>query len=175
MLFFIYGFIVISHTGLQQRIMQQRWLSLALGGICIAALFPLWGAQGDAPIGTPRYVQIFTVFGISAWCWVLAIFGFGMKHLTRNTPFLQRANEAVLPFYVLHQSILIYVGYVVVQWDIPAGFKWLIIAPVSFAIIIGLIAIIRRVNVLRFLFGMKPLPRSTEAVPTAMPAPQAGE
>jgi hypothetical protein len=175
MLFFIYGFVVISHTGLQQRIMQQRWLSLALGAIGMTALFPLWGAQGDAAIGTARYVQIFTIFGISSWCWVLAIFGFGMKHLTFNKPYLQPLNEAVLPFYVLHQSILIYVGYVVVQWDIPALAKWLIIAPLSFAIIIGLIAIIRRVNVLRFLFGMKPLPRADRSVPATTPAPQASK
>jgi hypothetical protein len=71
---------------------------------------------------------------------VLAIFGFGMKHLTFNKPYLPPLNEAVLPFYVLHQSILIYVGYVVVQWDIPALAKWLIIAPLAFAIILGLIA-----------------------------------
>ena len=156
-LFFIYGYVVISHAGLQHRILQQRWLSLAAGVICIAALFALWGAQGDAPIGTPRYAQIFTLFGISAWCWVLAIFGFGMQHLTRNTPVLQRASEVVLPFYVLHQSVLIYVGYFVVQWNISAELKWIIIAPLSFAIVIGSIAIIRRVNVLRFLFGLKPL------------------
>jgi hypothetical protein len=165
LLFFIYGFVVIAHAGLQQRIMQQRWLSLALGAVCFVVLAVIWGSQGDAPYGVPRYAQIFTVFGISAWCWVLAIFGFGMKHLTFNKPYLQPLNEAVLPFYVLHQSILIYVGYFVVQWDIPALAKWLIIAPLSFAIIIGLIAIIRRVNVLRFLFGMRPLPKS--------PAPRA--
>jgi peptidoglycan/LPS O-acetylase OafA/YrhL len=170
LLFFIYGFVVIAHVGLQRRIMQQRWLSLALGVVCFAALAVLWGAQGDAPMGTPRYVQIFTIFGISAWCWVLAIFGFGMKHLTFNKPYLQPLNEAVLPFYVLHQSILIYVGYVVVQWDIPALAKWLIIAPLSFAIIIGLIAIIRRVNVLRFLFGMKPLKKSTVPRVVGLPA-----
>ena len=106
---------------------------------------------------------------------MLAIFGFGMKHLTRSTPFLQRANEAVLPLYVLHQSVLIYVGYFVVQWDISAGLKWLIIAPLSFAIIVGLIAIIRRVNVLRFLFGMKPLRRSAQPAPAVTPVPQAAE
>jgi peptidoglycan/LPS O-acetylase OafA/YrhL len=165
LLFFVYGFVVISHAGLQQRIMQQRWLSLILGIVCFAVLAVIWGSQGDAPYGAPRYAQIYTAFGISAWCWVLAIFGFGMKHLTFNKPYLQPLNEAVLPFYVLHQSVLIYVGYVVVQWDIPALAKWLIIAPLSFAIIVGLIAIIRRVNVLRFLFGMKPLPKS--------PAPRA--
>jgi hypothetical protein len=136
-------------------------------------LFVIWGTQGDAPYGAPRYAQIFAVFGISGWCWVLAIFGFGMKHLTRSTPFLQRANEAVLPFYVLHQSVLIVVGYFVVQWDIPAGLKWLTIAPLSFAIIIGLYEIIRRVNVLRFLFGMRPLRQSDRPAPVAVPAPEA--
>ena len=170
MLFFIYGFVVISHTGLQRRIVQQRWLSLALGAICIVALFVLWGAQGDAPIGTPRYAQIFTVFGISAWCWVLAIFGFGIKHLTRSTPFLQRANEAVLPFYVLHQSVLIYVGYFCRAVGHSrrievADYR----AAARFAIIVGLIAIIRRVNVLRFLF-MKPLKEPSAARIAQQPA-----
>jgi peptidoglycan/LPS O-acetylase OafA/YrhL len=175
MLFFIYGFVVISHAGLQRRIMQQRWLSLALGMVGFAVLFVIWGTQGDAPYRAPRYAQIFTAFGISGWCWVLAIFGFGMKHLTRNTPFLQRANEAVLPFYVLHQSVLIVVGYFVVQWDFPAGLKWLIIAPLSFAIIIGLIEILRRVNVLRFMFGMKLLRQSDRPAPAAVPVAQASK
>ncbi|NTU64860.1 MAG: acyltransferase family protein [Chloroflexi bacterium] len=172
MLFFIYGFIVISHPGLQERIKQQRWLSLGLGVIGIAVLFVIWGAQGDPYFGSTRFAQIFTVFGLSSWCWVLAIFGFGMKHLTRNSKYLAPLNEAVLPFYVLHQSILIVVGYFVVQWDISAELKWLIIAPMSFAIIVGLIGIIRRVNVLRFLFGMKPLHRSAHAASAVMPAPQ---
>ena len=175
MLFFIYGFVVISHAGLQERIKQQRWLSLGLGVVGIAALFALWGAQGDPLFGSTRFAQVFTIFGISSWCWVLAIFGFGMKHLTRNSPYLQPLNEAVLPFYVLHQSILIYVGYVVVQWNIPALAKWLIIAPLSFAIIVGSIAIIRRVNVLRFLFGMKPLPRSAQPAPAVTSVPQTPE
>ena len=54
MLIFIYRFEVISHAVLQRRIMQQRWLSLALGGICFVALALLRDAQDDAPIGTLR-------------------------------------------------------------------------------------------------------------------------
>ena len=92
-----------------------------------------------------------------------------------SPPFLQRANEAVLPFYVLHQSILIYVGYFVVPWDIPALLKWLIIAPTALAIIIGLYEIVRRVNVLRFLFGLKPLRRSAQPAPAVTPVPQTTE
>ncbi len=57
----------------------------------------------------------------------------------------------------------------------PPALKWLIIAPLSFAIIVGLIAIIRRVNVLRFLFGLKPLRRSDRPAPAVVPAPQASQ
>ena len=63
-------------------------------------------------------------------------------------------------------------GYFVVQWPIPDLLKWFMIAPVSFAIIVGLYEIIRRVNVLRFLFGMKPLRRTDRPASAPVPVPQ---
>ena len=51
-------------------------------------------------------------------------------------------------------------GYFVVQWAIPDLLKWLIIVPVSFVIIMTLYEfLVRRFNVMRVLFGMKPLPK----------------
>jgi glucans biosynthesis protein C len=80
--------------------------------------------------------------------------------LNFSTPFLTYANEAVLPFYILHQTVLLTIGYLVFQWLLPAGLSWAIIATASFAIIMVLYEyLIRRHNVLRFLFGMKPLPK----------------
>jgi hypothetical protein len=74
----------------------------------------------------------------------------------------------VLPFYVLHQSVLIVVGYFVVQWDIPDLLKWFVITPTSFVIIIGAYEwLIRRSNVLRVLFGLKP--RQPAAQPRPVP------
>jgi hypothetical protein len=64
-------------------------------------------------------------------------------------------------FYILYQSVLIYLGYFVVQWPLPALLKWLIIAPTSFIIIVAPYEfLLRRVSALRFLFGMKPLPKT---------------
>jgi hypothetical protein len=64
----------------------------------------------------------------------------------------------VLPFYIFHQTVLLAVGFFVVQWALPAPLKWLIIASVSFAAILALYEfLVRRWNILRFLFGMKPL------------------
>jgi glucan biosynthesis protein C len=102
------------------------------------------------------------------WLRVLAILGFGMQHLTFSTPFLHYANEAVLPFYIMHQTVIISIGYYVVRQAIPDPLKFVIIAVSSFAIIAALYELlVRRSNVLRFLFGMKPRPKASGAQPTS--------
>ena len=57
--------------------------------------------------------------GFNCWCWVLVCVGFGRRYLNRNSPLLQRANEAVYPFYILHQTVLIALAYYVLPWPAP--------------------------------------------------------
>jgi peptidoglycan/LPS O-acetylase OafA/YrhL len=147
--FFLPGFVIISNEGLQRSIQRLRWLSLALG-ICLSIVRIMSWEPGSN-----------TLYELSAWFWILALLGFGRKHLKFNTSFLKRATEAVLPFYILHQTVLLSVGYFVVNWNIPDPLKWLIITLCSLGIILGLYEyLVRRNNVLRFLFGMKPMAKS---------------
>jgi peptidoglycan/LPS O-acetylase OafA/YrhL len=132
---------------------------LALVLVLLVTIFILYMAFGEQPFGTPLYALFFSLYGLWAWSWVLAILGFGMSHLSFTTPTLKYANEAVLPFYILHQPVLLGVGYFVVQWAIPDALKFVVIAACSFTIIMGSYELlVRRINILRFLFGMKPLP-----------------
>ena len=72
----------------------------------------------------------------------------------------------MLPFYVLHQTVLLSVGYFVVPWAIPDLLKWVIILLASFALIMVIYEfLVRRYNVMRFLFGMKPLPKAPAVQP----------
>jgi peptidoglycan/LPS O-acetylase OafA/YrhL len=94
----------------------------------------------------------------------LAILGLGIKHLNFDIPFLSYANEAVLPFYILHHPVLLSVGYFVVRWAIPATVKFVAIDAISFGIIMALYEfVVRRVNAIRFLFGMKLRVRTSAA------------
>jgi hypothetical protein len=78
----------------------------------------------------------------------------------------------VLPFYVLHQTVLLAVGYFVVGWAIPDLLKYLVIAASSFALIMVIYEfLVRRHNLLRFLFGMKPL-RPVPRSPLRPPRPR---
>jgi hypothetical protein len=69
---------------------------------------------------------------------------------------LRSANEGVMPFYILHQTVLLGIGYVVMTWDIHDALKWVIVFISSFTVIVTLYTLfIRKFEVLRFLFGMK--------------------
>jgi hypothetical protein len=59
-----------------------------------------------------------------------------------------------MPFYVVHQTIIVIIGFFVVQLDLIVFLKYLIISSISFVIVLGLVMVIKQFNVSRFLFGM---------------------
>ncbi len=149
------GYVFASDNRLLESITRFRWVSLVL-----AAVFTILYVRGEVHDD------------MILWSCVLTFVGFAGKYLKVNTPFLAYANEAVLPFYILHQTVLLVVGYFVVQWDIPTLAKWAIISITSFGSIMVMYEyIIRRVNVLRILFGMKAVKKAE--MPAAVPAPVA--
>jgi len=66
------------------------------------------------------------------------------------------ANEAVLPFYVLHEPVIVGAAWIIVRWHAPILAKYLALVLVSFAGTLALYEVfVRRLRVTRFLFGMK--------------------
>ena len=167
--FFVSGFVIISNERLQSSIKRWRWVSLGAGILLVPTVDVLWAAMGEPGFGTWGRALGTGPYCLSAWCWLLAILGFGMKHLSFNTPLLRHANEAVLPFYILHQSVIVTLGYFVVQWAIPDLLKFVLIVSGSFLGSMGLYEfLVRRNNVLRVLFGMKAKPRRSADVRSAL-------
>ncbi len=156
LLFFISGFVIISSERMQTSAMQMRWISLCGGIMTWGSIDPVWEALGNPSFGTWQYTIGTALWCLCAWCWLLAILGFGFQHLNQNKPFLSYANEAVLPFYILHQPVILALAYFIVQWAIPDLLKFGIILIASFGIVAVLYELfVRRFNLLRFLFGMK--------------------
>jgi len=170
-LFYIGGYVILSSQRLQERIIQMRWISLGLG-LVLSPVHLFFEFQTRYPAVDSLADKLADpLICVVVWCWLLAVLGFGMKHLNFNTPFLKYANEAVLPFYILHQSVIVCLGYFVLQWAIPDLLKFLIILSGSFLATIGIYEfLIRRHNALRFLFGMKLLPKASVAQPHLEPS-----
>jgi hypothetical protein len=79
-----------------------------------------------------------------------------MRYLAFDRPVLRYTNEGVLPFFILHQTVLLGIGYFIMTWEIPDVLKWAIVFSSSFIIIMAFYTLlIRKFELFRFLFGMK--------------------
>jgi surface polysaccharide O-acyltransferase-like enzyme len=81
----------------------------------------------------------------------------GARYLNHNHKVLAYANEAVLPFYLFHQTVILAVGFFVIRWNLGILPKLLIVTAVSFPLTLALYELLaRRLNTIRFFFGMRP-------------------
>jgi hypothetical protein len=154
--YFLYGFLIVDRPQAEEQIQNLRRFSLNSAIVLFLVLLVLWKAGGDPKYGTARYSLLMPCFALSSWCFVMAILGLGRRWLGFTNSFVRYSNEAVLPFYALHQTIILSVGYLVVRWAIPDLVKFVVIALSSFLIIVTIYEfLIRRNNPMRFLFGMR--------------------
>lgn len=148
MMVFFYGYLIASNDRFRENIKNQRMIALILGIVSHIGLILLQERIG--------YNASMILRAFDMWFWLLAIIGFGSKHLNFNNKLLKRANEAVLPFYILHQTVILILGYFVIQLNISIFFKYIVIGTLSFLTIISLyVFLVRRYIPLRFLFGMR--------------------
>jgi hypothetical protein len=119
------------------------------------------------------------------WAWTIAVFGLvtvlvqpAAKRRTapdasteaRGPGRLHRvaryANEAVLPFYVLHQPVIVAIGFYVVHWRLGVLAQYLVISVASLAVTLLVYDLgVRRTAVTRLLLGMRPLRRPAPVRP----------
>ena len=89
---------------------------------------------------------------------MIAILGFGRRYLSFDHPILKYASEAAYPFYILHQTVIVIIGYYVVQWSMGIWLQFLAVNVVAASVTILVYEVlVKRTNVTRFLFGMKPM------------------
>ena len=122
-------------------------------------LFGLWETDSLPERGySLEYILYQLLRGIDSWFWILALVGLGRRYLNFNSKLLQYASVAQYPFYLLHQTVLVAIGFYVVRWSAGVMEKFWVISTISLIATIALYELlIRRNNILRFLFGLKPM------------------
>ncbi len=160
----IYGYLIFAVGDIQQAIIRHRRYSLIIS--MVLTLVPFLVTTGISNWGwkfsLPTYALLMTAASLLLWSYLLAIFGYGMRYLTSAKQPLSYANEAVLPFYILHQPVILLIGYFVISMDLPILIKYLVITPLAFGITLGIYHYgIRRFNWVRKAFGLKS--RSSQA------------
>lgn len=149
---FILGFILATDGRYRPAIERTRFLSLTLS--LVATFIGFYLVIG---LEVSTYGPLFSLIrGLNTWAWLLTFLGFAIHHLNFSNDFLKYANQAVLPFYILHQTVIVVIGFFIRDWVLAVFPKYLFLASTSFIVIILLYEfIVKRIEALRFLFGMK--------------------
>lgn len=154
----IYGYLIFSDNNIQQAIIRQRRLALimAMVGTILSLLITMGISEWGWKLSLPTFILVMTLASLLIWSYILTFFGYGMRYWNVNRRPLAYANEAVLPFYILHQPVILILGYFIIPLSLPILAKYLIITPLAFSITLGLYEYgVRRVNLMRRIFGLK--------------------
>ena len=156
LVYFLYGFLLASDERYRRTVEKHRVILLALALLTTIIGFYIKRSGVDPSFGSLGYLGISVFKTFNSWVWVLSLLGIGSRYLTFRNRFLEYASMAVLPFYILHQSIIVVTGFFIINWSTPVFAKYLFLSMTSFAIIILIYEyVVRRLGFMRFLFGLK--------------------
>jgi surface polysaccharide O-acyltransferase-like enzyme len=165
---FVLGALMARVPGVWPRIAALRWTGLALAFAGWAAIIIWYAVAHDGVAGTRRELFVHpmrAIYVLMAWSAILAACGFAQRHLDRDGPARRYLTEAVFPVYILHQTLIVVLAHALNTLHRAPGLEaMLLVVLVTVASFTGF-EIVRRVSLLRPLFGLGP--RAPVAYPVA--------
>jgi surface polysaccharide O-acyltransferase-like enzyme len=155
---FVLGFVILADERFQQAVSRDGPYGLVLGlmttgigvGLHLAGVAPGRGYS----TGWTAYMVL---RGFNMWFWILAVLALGKRFLFFTNRTLGYVSEATYPFYILHMTVVVLVGFPVMKWNLGIGGRYLFVVIASILATIGTYEVlVRRWKVARFLFGMRP-------------------
>jgi len=170
-IFFLAGFVLLTRPQVVEALKHQRGLYL-LEAFIASSLWVI-AYQTESLQGTAGLV----VSIAAGWSCGMAVLGYAARYLNRDSHMRKLANEAIYPFYLLHQPAIVVFGYYIIQWDIPVAGKALLTAGLSLLASVAVYwFLIRPFDPMRVLFGMKKKRKQIQVNTTAVkPRPTSKE
>jgi glucan biosynthesis protein C len=178
--FFVLGYLLFTDERFLRAIRRDWPILLGAGIIAILAATAIGMSIESFDLEkAPRTFLELVLWGLIAvcgWCWTAFMLFIGMRYLDRDSKALRYGQATLLPFFVVHQPVILAIAYFVVQWEASIALKLLVVVLGAFVVSIGLTElVIKRVGILRLLFGMKARPRTPVVQPLeATPATRLG-
>ena len=180
-LVFIAGFLLARQDLWWQQLVLNRRLWLGLALLCYSLIiaerqdvFDYY--SGPTKSETLHNMLFGSVLVLNHWLWLLAVLGYAGAYLAKtNSPLLRYCNDAVLPWYILHQTLIILFAAWLKPLAIPAVAEFPLLLVLTVAGCWLGYELIRRVALLRWCFGlgkarqMKENSVSSELLPASDP------
>lgn len=152
--FFMTGFVLAGVGQPFWGMIEKHRKKFLIAGVICFSIFILMH-QLIAHTVTMHFIRnAFKV--VNVWIWILVCFGYAAKYLNKESKILRYANEAVYPFYILHQTVILIIAYYIIDLDWNLASKFSLLAAGTLVITWILYEVmVRRWSWMRPLFGMK--------------------
>ena len=154
------GYLFVYRTDVWQKVINYR-RRLMLVGTC-TYLFLATDHFGMYPNMAELFknnlsVQIAygSIAVVNLWTWLLCMVGYAGRYLNKSSALLSYCNKAILPWYILHQSLIVVFAANLQSFALPAGLEALVILLLTVLTCFISYEIIKRLKATRFLFGLK--------------------
>jgi glucan biosynthesis protein C len=110
------GYLFASKEAIWQAAIDKRRILLVLG-LCTYGLVAM-DRNGVFPFmgeAFRNYIAVQYMYGAviiaNLWFWMLGLIGYAGRYLNKPSRLLTYANEAVLPWYIFHQTLIIVIAF----------------------------------------------------------------
>lgn len=154
---FMYGYLIGTNQQSWDIMEKHRLVLLGTGTFIIAFRICYDAIFGSIPEDLPFMPFINGMLTmVSLWTTILGICGFARHYLNFKNRFLTYSTEAVYPFYILHQTITVAIGFHIADLNLNVWVKLLILVLGTFGFSLFIYHfLIRPFNFIRLLFGVK--------------------
>ncbi|MGQ8364371.1 acyltransferase family protein [Glaciecola sp. 1036] len=157
---FLVGYGLVYTPKLWDSVVHHRWRLLMVAVVCYAFIIAdrhgAWTFLADR-FETSLLVKSFygSVFTLNHWTWILALVGLAGHYLRFTNQFLRYANTAILPWYMLHQTLIIIVANYLAPNRLPVVIELSLITAITLVGCFVGYELAKRIKLLRLLFGLK--------------------
>lgn len=152
-LYFLYGFVLLGNQKIIGIINRDRRIWL---GTTLLLLVPSFLILPYFKFSHNGWFIYKVLAFLMSWSIGLTILAYAKKYLNKDNAWRKKLNVAIYPFYLLHQPVIIVVGYFVIQLQFPVLLKAMLIILLSLMVIWTVYRfLIVPFNAMRLMFGMK--------------------
>lgn len=160
---FLFGFLIVGRESIWKDIERFRWVAVGIAAVALPLMMAqVWHPGGGAFLGVPRNA----VVAVDQWAVIVALLGFGSRRLRdTDSRVLRYLTDAIFPLYLAHQTILVMTIWLMRDVVMPAPVEALTLVAITLGGSLLVYEIVRRIPLIRPVWGLKPLPPPAPETP----------
>lgn len=159
--FFLLGILLISRDKIWMQLKEHKKFNLTVMLVLLTGFYLFYFNWDFLIIHLTKSIHfvIWRIFKvILCWYTILSVIGYAQSHLSKSHKLLKPLNESIYPFYILHQTVIVVVGYFIIKFQMKMEYKFISLTVLSLIVISFIyLVLIKYIKPMRLLMGMKKL------------------